>query len=63
MGGFGWIGMVIFWGLFIWLIVWLINQNKPKDNHSDTPREILKKRLAKGEIYSNEYDKLIKKLN
>ena len=60
MGGFGSVGMIIFWGAFIWLIVWIINQNKPAEKH--TPKEILKKRLVKGEINPNEYDKISKKL-
>ncbi len=59
MGLFGGIGMILFWGLFIWLIVWIVSQNKKQ---TEDPKSILKKRLAKGEISGDEYDKLVKKL-
>jgi uncharacterized membrane protein len=58
MGYFGGLSMIIFWGLFIWLIVWLVTQNKKNDD----PRSTLKNRLAKGQISAKEYDQLKKKM-
>lgn len=59
MGLFGGLSMILFWGLFIWLIVWLISQNRKTED----PRTILKNRLAKGDISEKEYDKLMKRIN
>lgn len=52
MGYFGGFGMILFWGAFIWLIIWLLKQNK---STSENPIEILKKRYAKGEITKKQY--------
>ena len=58
--GFGFIFMLIFWGLIIWLIVWII-KNYSK-SHSDSASEILKKRFAKGEITKKEFERIRKDL-
>ena len=73
-GGFGWIFMVVFWGLIIWAIVALVrggfrnghmcghdrdNNVRGKDKSS---LEILKERYAKGEIDKKEYDEKKKDL-
>jgi len=65
MGFFGWILMVLFWGAIIWLIVWLVNQNRQSEPRSDrrTPQEILKERYAKGEISKKEFDEMKKYLS
>ena len=64
-GGFGWIFMVLFWGLIIWGIVALVRGTSGHDpmcghNHSGsnekTPLDILKERYAKGEINKEEFD-------
>jgi|TARA_B100001971_G_C18140262_1_gene509991 putative membrane protein len=62
--GFGILFMVIFWGTMIWLIIWLVNQySKPKkDNKTESPIDILKKRYAKGEITKKQYEKMKKEL-
>ncbi len=64
MGLFGWIMMVLFWGAVIWLIVWLVNQNRnPEKNYSNkTAYEILKERYAKGEISKKEYNEIKKEI-
>lgn len=64
MGYFGWIFMMLFWAAVIWLIVWLVNQNKnPEKGHSEkTASEILKERYAKGELTKKAYDEMKKEL-
>jgi uncharacterized membrane protein len=77
MSFLGRFGMILFWVIFIWLIVWLIGQNRRTDhkhehmtNHSNgtpvtptkTPTEILKRRLAEGKITAKQFDVLIKKV-
>lgn len=60
MGYLGGIFMLLFWGGVIWLIVWLVNQNRHADNRHEnkTPLEILKGRFAGGEITKKEYDEM-----
>ena len=58
----GMFGMLLFWGLIIWLIIWLIEQSKLENKPSETPKQILKKRLAKGEISKKKFEELIKKI-
>ena len=62
--GFGFVFMLLFWGLIIWLIVWLIN-NYGKPQQTDkfvSAMEILKKRFAKGEINKKQYEEMKKEL-
>lgn len=51
MGYMGWLGMLFFWGVFFWLVIWLIKQ---KDSEKG-PEQILDIRLAKGEITTKEF--------
>jgi len=59
--GFGWISMILFWGLVILAIAalakWLMQQpsggGSPRDK---TPLEILQERYARGEIDREEYE-------
>jgi len=61
--GMGWIFMIIFWGLIIvgliFLIRWLAGLSRsraPYDKTHDSAIEILKQRYAKGEINKNEFE-------
>ncbi|HEX5192061.1 MAG TPA: hypothetical protein VFW09_04600 [Solirubrobacteraceae bacterium] len=70
--GWGWwmlmsIGMVAFWALVIYGIVWLIrgghNSQQPAEAAPEPAREILKRRLARGEISIEEYTQLVDALD
>ena len=75
MGGFGWIFMVVFWGLVVWAIVSLVRGNFGNGHgcghdHGDgthekdkSPLEILKERYAKGEIDKKEFEEKKKDLS
>lgn len=59
MGAFGWVFMILFWGLIIFgifaLVKWLIT-TKSNDQSKNTPLEILQERYARGEIDQEEYE-------
>ena len=60
-GGFGWIFMVLFWGLVIWGIVALVRGSvgtgyNHGGSHEKTPLDILKERYARGEINKEEFE-------
>lgn len=50
------IGMIIFWSIVIFILVSLFSDNKEKKD--DSALDILKKRLARGEISKDEYESL-----
>lgn len=58
--GFGWIFMLVFWGLIIWGIFALVRgvggHGSHKEHGEKTPLDILKERYAKGEINKEEFD-------
>lgn len=59
--GFGFIFMLLFWGLVILgiatLIRWLLTQSSPNRSSRDkTPWEIVQERYARGEIEREEYE-------
>ena len=64
--GWGWwlvmsIGTVAFWGLVIYAIVWLVRgqpSQPPDQRPRERPEEVLKRRLAEGEISIDEYNQL-----
>jgi putative membrane protein len=64
--GWGWwllmsIGMVAFWGVVIYGVVWLLrggSPQRPERTPPARPREILERRLARGEISVEEYERL-----
>ena len=56
-----WIGMIAFWGLLIWAVYALITNaaRKPGPEHrSEDALHILDQRLARGEIDTEEYQRL-----
>ncbi len=59
-----WVGMVAFWGLLIWAVYALITaiSRRPDGDYpprGDSARRILDERLARGEIDSEEYHRLV----
>jgi putative membrane protein len=76
MGGWGWgmgllggLGMLLFWGLIIGLVIWLVvtltrsgQSNASHSAQSDSALETLRRRLAAGEITPQEFDTLRQKL-
>jgi putative membrane protein len=59
--GFGAIAMIIFWGLLILGIVYLIKMvagSSKKEGKQETAIDILKMRYAKGEISKEEFEKI-----
>lgn len=68
MGFFGWIFMLLFWGLIIvglvLLVRWLWDQGRPGTSAGagDAPLEILKRRYARGEVSKEEFDRMKKDL-
>ena len=60
--GFGFIFMLLFWGLIIWLIVTLINAGQ-SDKDEPNSLTILKRRYASGEIAKKQYEEMKKELN
>ena len=76
MGGWGWgmgllggLGMLLFWGLIIGLVVWLVvtltrsgHNAAGRSAQTDTALETLRRRLAAGEITLQEFDALRQKL-
>mgnify|MGYP001616374788 CR=1 FL=1 len=59
--GFGFIFMLLFWGLIIWLIITLINASQSNKNESDS-LTILKRRYASGNITKKQYEEMRKEL-
>lgn len=62
---FGFIVMVVFWGLVIWGVWYLVSSLSRRPVHPpaappphDDPRRILDARLARGEISVDEYQRL-----
>ena len=59
--GFGFIFMLLFWGLIIWLIITLINASQSNKNEPDS-LTILKRRYASGKITKKQYEEMKKEL-
>jgi putative membrane protein len=68
--GWGWwlfmsVGMVGFWALVIYGVVWLARRATPSPDAgarprypAESPRQVLQRRLAAGEISVDEYERL-----
>lgn len=57
----GWFGggimMIVFWGLFIALMVWIVREVGGRRTHPNSQAlEILKERYAKGEMSKEEFE-------
>lgn len=57
MGPFGWIMMIVITLAAVALIVWVVRSTAPTGRRDSDPIDILKRRLALGEIDSEEYEK------
>lgn len=67
--GWGWwifgpVMMIVFWGLVAWVIVSLTRESVSPTTrmHSDSAREIADRRLASGEIDSEEHRRILQQL-
>jgi len=59
--GVGWwivmmLGMVIFWGLVIAGVVWMLRGATAPKPAADSPLDVLQRRLAQGDISIEEYE-------
>lgn len=59
--GLMWVGMIAFWGLLIWGIYALISSSRGPDitERGNDARRILDERLARGDISTEEYERLL----
>ncbi len=64
MMGFGWIFMLLFWGVLIWFVYTLVNaiHLDSKQDKEEDAMEILKRRYAKGDIPRKEYEEIKEEL-
>ncbi len=59
--GFGFIFMILFWGLLLGGVVWLITaltSSAKSQGKENSPLTLLKKRYVKGEISKEEYEEM-----
>ncbi|HEX6543258.1 MAG TPA: SHOCT domain-containing protein [Ktedonobacterales bacterium] len=67
-GGYGWpwpgiiwvIGFLLFWGALLALLIWAVRSSTGSHRPHDTPKDVLRRRLAAGEISEEEYERLRK---
>ena len=62
MMGFGWIFQILIFVIFFLVVWWLIRTDRAGRKEIEGPGQILKRRLAKGEITKKEYDILRKEI-
>ncbi len=62
---FGGLSMMVFWAAIIGLVVWGINRTSRRDDRdrANSPMEIAKRRLARGDLTRGEYEELTKALS
>lgn len=58
MGAFVWIFWIILIALVVWVFIAFTGRSRPSAGDSETPMDVLKKRLARGEIDAEEYRRL-----
>jgi putative membrane protein len=73
--GWGWwvlvsLGMIAFWVTIVYLVVWLLRSAPPRSSQEPSQRpagdpalELLRRRLAAGEISIREYEEIREKLD
>ncbi|MCF7871665.1 SHOCT domain-containing protein [Candidatus Woesearchaeota archaeon] len=63
--GYGWIIQVVIFILFFLVVFWLLKNQRieQKPTTTETPQQILKRRLALGEINKKEYEDLMKEVS
>lgn len=62
MMGYGWIFQIIIFILFFLVVFWLLKNQKMTNTTNETPEQILKRRLASGEIKKKEYEELMEEV-
>ncbi len=67
---FGWIWMIVFWGLIIWAVARIVggDRNRPgqprgQGGAAPTAREILDRRYAAGELTDEQFAAMRRQLN
>ena len=60
--GFGFLFMLLFWGVLIWLVVTLINGVQSGKKEED-PLDLLKKRYVSGKITKRQYEEIKKEIS
>ena len=69
MGGFGWIGLLLYLAFivgFVVLVVWVVKRFSGQGSFQSpgqSPREILQVRYAKGEITREQFQQMLGDLN
>ncbi|MEX2324020.1 MAG: SHOCT domain-containing protein [Acidimicrobiia bacterium] len=57
MGPWGWLMMVAFWAVVVYLIVWVVRSKATLGQQdADTPLRLLDERFARGEIDREDYE-------
>ena len=63
MFGFGWLFQILIFVIFFLVVWWLLRTSQaPSQPNDEDPIEILKRRLAKGEITKKQYEELKKEI-
>jgi len=60
--GFGFIFMILFWAVVIWLVYALIKAAQGSGHEEENPHNILKRRYAKGELSKKQYEQMRREL-
>jgi putative membrane protein len=62
---FGFLGMILFWGAIVALIIWAIRRSpghRTYDQNIRSPLDIARERYAKGEINKEQFEQIKKDL-